>query len=93
MSAFEQIVDISGQAGFPATPQVVIPFEPRSLEILNEDITDGDAVFVSFDGKEDMGHILAGMSIRYQQRITKVWFRIDPATDSAPTNLQVVAES
>ncbi len=92
MSVFEAIVDVSGQAAFPANPQVVIPFEPRTIAVFNEDAADGDDAFVSFDGQTAVGHVIAGFTIMYEQRVLEVWLRRGVA-GSSPTNIQVIAES
>ena len=93
MSAHAQVVDVSGDAGYPATPQVVIPFVPKCISVLNEDVGTTDDVYVSFDGVNDMGHLIAGATIEYTlQFVTKVWLRRG-AVGTPPTNVQVVAEA
>lgn len=91
MSVFSEIVDVSGQAAYPTldSPQVVIPFEPRSIAVINEDGVD-DA-FVSFDGVNDHGHLIGGTATEFKQRVTKVWLKRG-AVGSAPTNIQITAE-
>ncbi len=91
VSVFQQIVDVSGDAVFPTMPQVVIPFEPKSIAIFNEDIEDGDDIFVSFDGVVDMGHLFAGNVRHYEQRTPRVWLRRG-VVGTTPTNVQVLAE-
>lgn len=92
MSVFSEIVDVSGQSAYPAqdSPQVVIPFEPRSIAIVNEDGVD-DA-FVSFDGVNDQGHLIGGATTEFSQRVTKVWLRRGDV-GTPPTNIQITAES
>lgn len=92
MSVFEVIVDVSGQAAFPTNPQVVIPFEPRTIAVFNEDSNNGDDAFVSFDGQTTVGHVIAGSTFTYTQRVLGVWLRRG-AIGAPPTNIQVIAES
>lgn len=92
MSVFQQIVDVSGTAAFPTTPQVTVPFQAKSISVLNEDLGTSDDAFVSFDGQNDMGHLIPGATIQYGQRVTRVWLRRG-AVGTAPTNIQVIAES
>ncbi len=87
MSAFSDIIVVSDLA-FPATPQVVIPFEPKSITIINESTMQQG--FVSFDGVNDQGHLLGRAVIEYEQRVTKVWLR---KGGGANINIQVLAES
>ena len=92
MSVFQQVVDVSGTAAFPTTPQVVIPFEPKSILIINNDPTAGDDVFVSFDGVEDHTQIFGADGVTFLQRVKQVWLRRG-SIGAPPTNVQVVAES
>lgn len=85
-------MDVSGQAAFPTDPQVVIPFEPKTIAVFNEDAADGDDAFVSFDGQVAVGHVIAGFTITYDQRVPRVWLRRG-VVGSPPTNIQVIAES
>ena len=65
MSVFQQVVDVSGTAAFPATPQVEIPFEPKSIVIVNNDPTPGDDVFLSFDGVEDHAQVFGADGVTF----------------------------
>lgn len=92
---FRISVDVSGQAAYPAAnaPQVVIPFEPKTIMILLEDTTD-DA-FASFDGSNDHLHMVPGTpgaGVRFEQRTRNVWLRRGAAGTPA-TNVQVIAEA
>ncbi len=91
MSVFSQVVNAHGVTTFPATPQVVIPFQAKSIAVVLED--DTDDAFVSFDGENDHGHLVPGTpaaGIMYEQNVTKVWVRAPAGTD--PVNVQIIVE-
>lgn len=89
MSVYEKIVDVSGTATYPTTPQVQLPFEPRIISVLNEG--NSSNVYVSLDGQNDMGHLAPGVQIKYEQRCRHVWLRYG-TLGAPPQNVQVVAE-
>jgi hypothetical protein len=93
MATFTQTVDVSGTAAYPASPQVTIPFIPKTITVVCEDSTD-DA-WVSFDGSTDAAHMVPGtpdQRLVFNQRVTKVWLKRG-AAGAAPTNVQVMAEA
>jgi hypothetical protein len=92
MSVFQQIVDVSGTAAFPSTPQVQIPFEPLSIGIINQDPTPSDDIILSFDGKNDHAQVFGADGVTFHQRTTKIWLRRG-SVGTPPTNVQVIAES
>ena len=92
MSVFQQIVDVSGTAAFPASPQVEIPFEPASIGIVNQDPTPGDDIFLSFNGVDDHAQVFGADGVTFHQRVKKIWLRRG-STGTPPTNVQVIAES
>lgn len=71
---------ITAPAVFAAitAPSFTIPFEPRSIVIVNEDSTAANYVEYSFDGTNVHGRltptILAGIRLEFQ-RATKIWVR------------------
>ncbi len=93
MSVFAQTVDVHGTTAFPATPQVIVPFQARKITVINEDLTD-DVVHVSFDGKDVHGIlnplIPDTVKLEYTQNVTKVWL-LAPAGAST-TNVQIIVE-
>ena len=91
MSVYQQTVNVFGQVGYPADPQVVIPFEPAEISIFNEDAAFADDAFISFDGVNDAGRVVGGSSLNYVQRMRRVWLRRG-VIGAPPTNIQVIAE-
>jgi len=91
MSVFQQTVNVFADTSYPADPQVVIPFEAKSVSIVNEDLDDN--TWISFDGVNDHGHLIRGNGITYQQRVDKVWLRRGSGAATSPTNVSVTAES
>lgn len=90
MSIFRQVVDVFGQAAYPASPQVTIPFEPREIAFINED--QDDDFFFSLNGADDHGHVFGGDGTTISQRVTRIWLRRGDA-GITPTNVAVSAES
>lgn len=86
MSVYQQSVSVS-DAAFPGTPQVIVPFEPRTITVINESAA--AKAFVSMDGVNDQGHLIGSAVIEYGQRVTKVWLRRD---GGASPLIQVIAE-
>lgn len=90
MSIHRAEVDVSGTAAYPSTPQVVIPFEPTQIGVVNED--GSDDVYVSFDGVSDHAHVFGGDGVTVFQRVKQVWLRRG-AAGTPPTTVAVIAES
>ncbi len=90
MSVYQQIVNVQATPSYPTVPQVVIPFEPKSISVQNENVAGAGDAFVSFDGINDQGHLIAGASIHFEQRVTRAWLRRGSAGN---TDVQVLAES
>lgn len=81
-----------------AHPDISLPsnWQPKRIEIVNENQTAANDAFISFDGKEDNGHVVGGTdalaaSITYndQTSVTKIWVRT--GAGSAPV-LRVLIE-
>jgi len=58
-------IDVSAQVNYPATPQVTIPFRPKTIAITIEDKHESDPALmkgcvVSFDGVKNAAFMLAG---------------------------------
>lgn len=93
MSIHRQNVNVYNVTDFPTEPQVVIPFEPRSIMVVNQD-EDGDAVEISFDGVTVHARLLntgpsAGLVLN--QLSQRLWIRsVLAGTDT--TNVEVIAE-
>lgn len=92
MSVHRGLVDVSGTAAYPGTPQVVVPFEPIQIAVVNQGPNSGDDIFLSFDGVTDHAQIFGGDGVTFFQRVKKVWLRRG-AVGTPPTNVQVIAES
>jgi hypothetical protein len=57
------LVDVSAQAAYPATPQVTIGFNAKSIAVIIEDAAStGVGCVVSFDGTTDALHMVAGIA-------------------------------
>jgi len=89
MSAYQQTVDIAADTSYPTDPQVELPFEPKQVLFVNED--NAATLFVSFDGKEDQGKLLAGNGVTFFQRARRIWLRRSGGGGTVPIN--VMAES
>lgn len=86
-------VAVTAPAAFPAAnaPSVIIPFEPKSITVINEDSGAANSIEVSFDGVEVHGKLIPTQvaALKFSQSVTKVWLRRAAGT---PT-VRIVAES
>lgn len=76
MSIYSLAVDVSAQNAYQAAPDVVVPFMPLSIVVVNEHLT--AQVAVSFDGTNDHWVFTPGTpgaGLRFSQRVSKVWCR------------------
>ncbi len=89
MSIHQAEVDVFGVASYPATAQVIVPFQPREILIVNMDTSDD--VFVSLDGTTDHAHLLGGDSVKFTQTVKKIFLKRG-AVGTTPTNVQVISE-
>ncbi len=92
MSMFNELVNAHVTPTYPdaASPQVVIPFEPKRIQLILEDTA--DSAFVSLDGVNDHVHLIPGLGpVVLEQRVTKLWLRVPAGAD--PVDIQVIAES
>ena len=82
---------VTAGASYPAStaPDVTIPFEPKSIVVVNEDTSNN--VSVSLDGTNDAFTLVPGIlpALRITQRATKIWLKRAGGTPS----VQVIAES
>lgn len=92
MSVYAKIVDVASATAYPATPQVVFPFEADIIAILNE--SDTSDVYVSLDGINDMGHLPPKNTamVLEKQHCSKVWLKRG-VVGISPQNVQVVGEA
>jgi len=76
---------------FPVSPSFELPFEPKSIMVINEDTTPANAVELSFDGVNVHGKLIPTVlqGQKFEQRTTKIWVR---AVAGAPV-VRIVAES
>ena len=82
---------VTAQTSWQANADVTIPFEPRSIVIVNEDTDAANYVEVSDDGGVSTASkltptILAG--IRLTQKVKKIWLKAAAGTPS----VQIIAE-
>lgn len=91
MSVFSQVVDAHGTTTYPDNPQVVIPFQSKSIAVVLED--DTDDAYISFDGENDHAHLVPATpaaGIIFEQTVTKIWVRVPAGSD--PVNVQFIVE-
>lgn len=94
MSAYSVLINVANAAyGALSAPSVTIPFQPKTITIVNED--DVDSVDVSFDGVDTHATLVpakpdAGMVFR--QSVTRVWLKYT-AVPAGTLNVRVMAES
>lgn len=88
MSAYMIEVDVSAQATYPTQPQVIIPFSPKSVSVINMG-TDADEFYMSYDGVNDVAHVLAHDAVDFSQDATRIWLRRGTVCAVRP---QVIAE-
>jgi hypothetical protein len=95
MAIFRSVVDVSGTSSYPGTPQVTIPFIPRTIMVMNMDVQSSvDSADVSLDGTNTIATLTPGTpsaGIVLEQKALNVWLR-RTAAGTAPTNVQVIAE-
>lgn len=84
-----QVVDVGSVGGsYTADPQVVIPFEPDRIVIINEDAA--GSAYVSFDGATDHIHLTGGAApVVLKQKATRIWLR----DDTGAGDVQIIAEA
>ncbi len=93
-------VRLTAPAAYAAAdaPDVSLPaqWQPKRIQIVNEDATITNDAFISFDGVNDHGHVTgdpglfaAEMSYLEQAGVRKIWFK--KGSGSAPT-LRVLIE-
>lgn len=89
---------ITAPTSYNTTPDVSLPdnWQPKRIEIVNEDQTAANDAFISFDGTTDAGHVIGGTdalaaTITYhaQAGVRKIWFK--KGGGSAP-KLRVLVE-
>lgn len=76
-TAATQVVSVSTTT-YPTDPQYSVGFEPDQFTFYNQSVTDGEDVYVSFDGVENHG-ILRGntplAALNWETKSRKVWFK------------------
>jgi hypothetical protein len=90
MATYNATVALSATT-YPTTAQVVIPFEPKTITIVNTSTTAANVVTPSFDGTTDALPLTPAINPghQFQQNMLKVWLKI--AAGSA--NVHVYAEA
>ena len=92
MAIYRQVITLDAVSSYPGTPQVVIPFVPKSIAVVNEGPTGANA-FVSFDGQSDDAQLTPGTpsaGMVFSQRTTRVWLKRGAAASGIV--VQIVAE-
>lgn len=80
-------IDTASINSYPADAQIVIPFEPRRITLLQEDASTDS--FASLDGETDDLHLVPGAPLTVEQRVREVWLM----KGTTGGNVQVIAES
>jgi hypothetical protein len=84
---------VTAPAAFAAVsaPDFTVPFEPRSIIVINEDATTANYVEVSFDGVDVHGRLTPGQvsAMKFAQTVKKVWVRRGAGTPV----VRIVAEA
>ena len=92
MANFSKVVSVAASS-YATNPDVVIPFVPKRIRVMNMD--EGDLAFVSLDGRLDDVALLNDVkspssSHEWMWQISrKVWLR----TNGASVQVQIVAEA
>ena len=92
MAIHRQTVTLDATATYPGTAQVVIPFEPKSIAIINEGPT-GALALVSFDGATNHAQLTPGTpscGMVFQQKVRNVWLKRGAAVSGIV--VQIIAE-
>ena len=93
MSVHRQTLTLDAVSAYPGTAQVIIPFVPKTITVLNEGLTSAPAL-VSFDGVNDHAQLTPGTpsaGLVFRQGVQKVWFKRGAVASGIV--VQVIAES
>jgi hypothetical protein len=78
MSQKSDVITLTGVSAYPASPQIVTPFQPDTYYVRIESGTPG--VFISFDGANDALHVLPlDVLVPIPCKAQKVWLKEDGA--------------
>ncbi len=81
-------VDVSAVAAYPGDPQIIIPFEPRKIQLMFEGTSDG--AFISFEGTADDIRLTPGIGVTLEgHSISQMFLK----RDVAGVTVQVITES
>lgn len=94
MAIHRQNINLSGAAAFPPDPQVVVPFEPKRITVINQ--VAAEYIEFSFDGVNVHGRLTSaatasGSEIVLIQRARQLWLRAE--TGGATSPVEVIAEA
>lgn len=58
-------------------PNVVIPFKPKRILIVNQDVTPANTIQVSVDGAADCANLIPGINpqLELRQQTTRLWIK------------------
>lgn len=76
MAIYGTTLDVTAVTAFPTLPNITIPFQPRSIAIVNENLA--TAIEVSFDGVNVHARLTPGLpsaGMVFGQKSEKVWLR------------------
>ena len=76
MAIFSQVVATAPLA-YPSSPQVTIPFTPKRIVVVNQNVAAADVAQVSFDGVSDAFTLkpTVNATMEVRQRSTKLWVK------------------
>lgn len=92
MAIYRTTLTLDAVAAYPGTPQVIIPFLPKTIAVINEGPT-GALAMVSFDGVNDHAQLTPGTpsaGIVFTQHTMTLWFKRGAAVTGIA--VQIIAE-
>lgn len=92
MPVHRQVITLDAVSAYPTQPQVVVPFDPKTIAIINEGPTGANAL-VSFDGVNDHAQLTPGTpscGMVFKQSVRGVWLKRGAVTSGIV--VQVIAE-
>ena len=68
---------IAVPAAFTTEPSFTVPFQPKTIAVVNENTTAANVIEVSFDGINVHGKLIPGLlaGFKWDQNTTKVWLQ------------------
>lgn len=83
MAIFFKLVTPGAVYPTAGSPDISLPkeWQPKKIEVVNEDQTATNDAYISFDGSTDAGHVIGGtgegakITFTAQAGINKIWFK------------------